>query len=61
MTDKRMTEEDVVGCRSPSGSGWGSRRKPMSIVRAIARSDVQDLTVASYAGPDLGLLCATGR
>ena len=41
--------------------GWGSRRKPMSIVRAIARSDVQDLTVVSYGGPDLGLLCATGK
>ena len=36
--------------------GWGSRRKPMSIVRAIVRSDITDLTVVSYAGPDLGLL-----
>ena len=65
MTDKRMTEEDVVaelrdGMTIGIG-GWGSRRKPMSIVRAIARSDVQDLTVVSYAGPDLGLLCATGK
>ena len=65
MTDKRMTEEDVVaelrdGMTIGIG-GWGSRRKPMSIVRAIARSDVRDLTVASYAGPDLGLLCATGK
>jgi len=65
VTDKRMTEEDVVaelrdGMTIGIG-GWGSRRKPMSIVRAIARSDVQDLTVASYAGPDLGLLCATGK
>jgi glutaconate CoA-transferase subunit A len=41
--------------------GWGSRRKPMSLVRAIARSDVRDLTVVSYGGPDLGLLCATGK
>jgi glutaconate CoA-transferase subunit A len=41
--------------------GWGSRRKPMSMVRAIAQSDVKDLTVISYAGPDLGLLCATGK
>ena len=65
MTDKRMTEEDVVA-ELRSGmtigiGGWGSRRKPMSIVRAIARSDLEDLTVASYAGPDLGLLCATGK
>ena len=65
MTDKRMTEEEVVaelrdGMTIGIG-GWGSRRKPMSIVRAIANSDVKELTVASYAGPDLGLLCATGK
>ena len=65
VIDKRMTEEDVVaelrdGMTIGIG-GWGSRRKPMSIVRAIANSDVKDLTVASYAGPDLGLLCATGK
>jgi glutaconate CoA-transferase subunit A len=41
--------------------GWGSRRKPMSIIRAILRSDITDLTVVSYAGPDLGLLCAAGK
>ena len=28
--------------------GWGSRRKPMSLVRAIVRSGVQDLTVVAY-------------
>ena len=33
----------------------------MSIVRAIARSNLRDLTVVSYAGPDLGLLCAAGK
>jgi glutaconate CoA-transferase subunit A len=41
--------------------GWGSRRKPMSLVRAILRSSAKDLTVVSYGGPDVGLLCATGR
>lgn len=41
--------------------GWGSRRKPMSIVRAIACSSLRDLTVVSFAGPDLGLLCAAGK
>lgn len=41
--------------------GWGSRRKPMSLVRAILRSDVKDLTVVSYGGPDVGLLCAAGK
>ncbi len=33
----------------------------MSIVRAILRSPITDLTVVSYAGPDLGLLCAAGK
>ena len=41
--------------------GWGSRRKPMSLVRALLRSDVTDLTVVTYGGPDVGLLCAAGR
>lgn len=65
MPDKRMTEEDVVaelrdGMTIGIG-GWGSRRKPMSIVRAIARSPLTDLTVVSYGGPDVGILCATGK
>ena len=65
MTDKRMTEQDVVG-RLRSGmtigiGGWGSRRKPMSLVRAILRSGLTDLTVVSYGGPDVGLLCAAGQ
>ena len=42
MADKRMTEDDVVaelrdGMTIGIG-GWGSRRKPMSLVRAILRS-----------------------
>ena len=27
----------------------------------IARSSLRDLTVVSYGGPDVGLLCATGK
>ena len=65
MTDKRLTEEDVVaelrdGMTIGIG-GWGSRRKPMSIVRAILRSDLSDLTIVSYGGPDVGMLCAAGK
>ena len=65
MPDKLMTEDDVVA-RLESGmtigiGGWGSRRKPMSLVRAIVRSDLADLTIVSYGGPDIGLLCATGK
>src|SRR3954470_21089637 len=60
-----MTEEQVVA-ELRSGmtigiGGWGSRRKPMSLVRAILRSDLRDLTVVSYGGPDVGLLCAAGK
>src|SRR5213594_4145725 len=65
MADKRMTEEDVVaeledGMTIGIG-GWGSRRKPMSMVRAILRSSLRDLTIVSYGGPDVGLLCAAGK
>ncbi|KOV60610.1 CoA transferase subunit A [Streptomyces sp. MMG1121] len=60
-----MTAEDVVG-RLRSGmtlgiGGWGSRRKPMALVRALLRSDITDLTVVSYGGPDVGLLAAAGK
>ncbi|MEV6181134.1 CoA transferase subunit A [Streptomyces sp. NPDC052016] len=60
-----MTAEQVVG-RLASGmtigiGGWGSRRKPMALVRALLRSDITDLTVVSYGGPDVGLLAAAGK
>ncbi len=65
MSDKRLSEEDVIG-RLRSGmtigiGGWGSRRKPMSLVRALLRSDLGDLTIVSYGGPDVGMLCAAGK
>ncbi|MEV6543248.1 CoA-transferase [Streptomyces sp. NPDC051665] len=65
MTDKTMTADDVVS-RLASGmtlgiGGWGSRRKPMALVRALLRSDITDLTVVSYGGPDIGMLAAAGR
>ncbi|GAA1104671.1 CoA transferase subunit A [Nocardiopsis composta] len=41
--------------------GWGSRRKPMELVRAVCRSPVRDLTVVSCGGPDVGMLCAHGK
>jgi glutaconate CoA-transferase, subunit A len=41
--------------------GWGPRRKPMALVREILRSPLKDLTVVSYAGPDVGMLCAAGK
>lgn len=63
--DLRTTiDEAVAGLRDGMTigfGGWGSRRKPMAVVRAIARSPVKDLTIASYGGPDVGLLCAAGK
>ncbi|MCX5043329.1 acyl CoA--acetate/3-ketoacid CoA transferase subunit alpha [Aldersonia sp. NBC_00410] len=65
MRDKRTTLDDAIG-ELRSGmtigiGGWGSRRKPMAFVRALLRSDITDLTVVSYGGPDLGLLCSAGK
>jgi glutaconate CoA-transferase subunit A len=65
VSDKRTTEEEVVASLRDGMTiaigGWGSRRKPMSIVRAIVRSDLKDLTLVSYGGPDVGMLCAAGK
>lgn len=63
--NKLMSPEEAVG-RIESGmtvgiGGWGSRRKPMALVRALLRSPVTDLTVVSYGGPDVGLLAAAGK
>jgi glutaconate CoA-transferase, subunit A len=65
VSDKRTTlDEAVAELRSGMTigiGGWGSRRKPMAFVRAMLRTDVTDLTVVTYGGPDLGLLCSAGK
>ncbi|HZQ83659.1 MAG TPA: CoA-transferase [Acidimicrobiales bacterium] len=65
MSDKRCTEDEAVATLADGMTigigGWGSRRKPMSMVRAILRSPLKDLTVVTYGGPDVGLLCAAGK
>ena len=65
MKDKRTTlDEAVAGVESGMTigiGGWGSRRKPMAFVRALLRTGVTDLTVVTYGGPDLGLLCSAGK
>jgi glutaconate CoA-transferase subunit A len=65
VADKRCSEDEAVATLTDGMTigigGWGSRRKPMSVVRAILRSDLTDLTVVTYGGPDVGLLCAAGR
>jgi glutaconate CoA-transferase, subunit A len=65
VQDKRLGIDDVIGKLHDGMTigigGWGSRRKPMALVRAILRSPLTDLTVVSYGGPDVGLLCAAGK
>lgn len=65
MREKLTTLDEAVA-EIESGmtigiAGWGSRRKPMAFVRALLRTDVTDLTVVTYGGPDLGLLCSAGK
>jgi len=60
MTEAQVVAELRDGMTIGIG-GWGSRRKPMSIVREILRSDLRDLTIVSYGGPEVGLLCAAGK
>jgi glutaconate CoA-transferase subunit A len=63
--DKRLTADAAVATLADGMTigigGWGSRRKPMSFVRALLRSSLTDLTIVSYGGPDVGLLCAAGK
>lgn len=63
--NKLMTLSDVVGQlrdgMTVGFGGWGPRRKPMAIVREILRSDVKDLTVVAYGGPEVGMLLAAGK
>jgi glutaconate CoA-transferase, subunit A len=65
MPDKRMTIDEVVGGLRDGMTigigGWGSRRKPMALVRALCRSSAKDLRIVSYGGPDVGILCRAGK
>ena len=63
--DKQMTAAEVVAQLKDGMTigigGWGPRRKPMALVREILRSDLKDLTLVSYGGADVGMLCAAGK
>lgn len=63
--NKQMTSAEAVGHLKDGMTigfgGWGPRRKPMAIVREILRSDVKDLTVVAFGGPEVGMLCAAGK
>ena len=62
---KVMTIDEVVAQLSDGMTigigGWGPRRKPMALVRAILRSDLKDLTIVSWGGADVGLLARAGK
>ena len=65
MLDKRLSVDAIVaelrdGMTIAIG-GWATRRKPMALIRAIARSSLRDLTIVSYGGPDVGMLAASGK
>jgi glutaconate CoA-transferase subunit A len=63
--DKQLSIDEIVGQLSDGMTigigGWGPRRKPMALVRAIVRSDLKDLTIVSWGGADVGLLARAGK
>ncbi len=63
--DKRMSIDEVVDTLEDGMTigigGWGPRRKPMALVRAIYRSNLKDLTLVSWGGADVGLLTRAGK
>jgi glutaconate CoA-transferase subunit A len=64
VTGIALSPDDVAAAVRPGMTigigGWGARRKPMALVRAIARAGLTGLTVVSFGGPDVGLLIAAG-
>jgi glutaconate CoA-transferase subunit A len=65
VRDKRTSLDEAVAAIEDGMTvgigGWGSRRKPMALVRALLRTPARELRVVSFGGPDVGLLCAAGR
>jgi glutaconate CoA-transferase, subunit A len=65
MLDKTLSASAVVAALQDGMTlgigGWGPRRKPMALVREILRSNLRDLTIVAYGGPEVGMLCAAGK
>ena len=63
--NKQMSLQEIVGQLRDGMTigigGWGPRRKPMALIRAILNSDLKDLTIVAYGGADVGMLCAAGK
>jgi len=65
MIDKTTSIEEIAA-QVESGmtigiGGWGGRRKPMAVIRELLKTDVKDLTILAYGGPDVGMLAAAGK
>ena len=65
MIDKTLSIEEIAAqvesCMTLGIGGWGARRKPMAVIRELLKTDVRDLTVLAYGGPDVGMLAAAGK
>ena len=63
--DKTCTIADIVGAIESGMTlgigGWGARRKPMAVIRELLQTDVRELTIISYGGPDVGMLASAEK
>src|SRR3989304_3006897 len=65
MLDKRLTPAEVVqemkGRDVVGIGGWSLSRKPMAVIRDVARSNLKDLTLVTAGGLDVDLLIGVGK
>ena len=65
MADKRMTLDEIVGQIKDGDTiaigGWGPARRPMTMVRAIAKSKLKNLTLLSAGAFDIDMLLGAGK
>ena len=65
MADKTMTPQEVISQIRDGDTiaigGWGPIRKPMTMIREIAKSKLKDLTIISFAALDVDLLIGAGK
>ncbi len=65
MVDKVMRVKEIIAQIRDGDSivigGWGPVRKPMALVREIAKSDLKDLTILTLGALDLDLLIGAGK
>lgn len=60
MSPKEIVSQIEDGMTIGIG-GWGARRKPMTLIREIVKSDLKDLTIVSYGGCDVGMLASAKK